>query len=193
MNCHQATECRSIDRNFSMKPGRPEKDEIKKMDYALPSDFCKLFVDHLDDLYTLSLLLTADHDKARQCFVSGLEDCIQGNPVFREWVRSWARRTVIKNAIRIISPLWNQTETTDCVAEPVSDAAAVYAITNLQPFDRFVYVLSVLEKYSDRECSMLLECTAETVIRARIRVFQQMSNASDHTDAAKPMLTQTAA
>jgi DNA-directed RNA polymerase specialized sigma24 family protein len=196
MNCHLSTDCRSIEGNFSTKriPDRPEKDETKKMNYALPSDFCKVFVDHLDDFYTLSLLLTADHDKASQCFVSGLEDCIQGNSVFREWARSWARRMVIKNAIRLISPLSSQTNTTAWIPEPLSVVdASVSAITNLQPFDRFVFVLSVLERYSDRECSMLLDCTAERVVRARIRALQRMAHLNTPVDAAKAALTQSAA
>src|SRR5260370_11679704 len=56
------------------------------------------------NLYWLSFILTADPGKAEQCFVSGLDDCSAGNQVFTEWARSWARRTVIKNAIRLISP-----------------------------------------------------------------------------------------
>jgi hypothetical protein len=175
-------------------PGRPEKDESKKMDYALASDFCRVFVDHLDDLYTLSLLLTADHDKAGQCFVSGLEDCIQGTPVFREWARSWARRTVIKNAIRMTSPLWNHTDTTAWIAEPLSEVdASVSAITSLRPFDGFVYVLSVLENYSDRECSMLLDCTTERVVRAQVRALLRLGDVRSHKDGAKTALTQSAA
>jgi DNA-directed RNA polymerase specialized sigma24 family protein len=191
-----STRCRSIEGNFSMNriPGRPEKDENKKMDYALPSDFCKVFVDHLDDLYTLSLLLTADHEKAGQCFVSGLEDCTQANPVFREWARSWARRMVIKNAIRMTSPLWKQTDTPAWITEPLSEVnATVSAITSLRPFDRFVYVLSVLENYSDRECWMLLDCTAERVVRARVRALQRLGNVRSHKDGAKTALTPSAA
>ena len=88
------------------------------MEYAVPADFCQLFHHHLDRLYALSLLLTADQRKAEQCFVSGLEDCLQGNPVFREWAQSWARRTVIKNAIRLIAPLRNETESASGVPKP---------------------------------------------------------------------------
>jgi hypothetical protein len=94
-------------------------------DYTMATDFCTVFNDDLDHLYTLSPLLTADHHKAEQCFVAGLEDCQQGNPVFREWAQSRATRTVIKNAIRIISPSRNETKRTAenyDLTEPASEA-----------------------------------------------------------------------
>src|SRR5215470_1235163 len=72
--------------------------------YATDSDFCRIFRDDMSSLYMLSYVLTADHDLAEKCFVSGLDDCSSGNRVFKEWARSWARRVVIKNAIRMIAP-----------------------------------------------------------------------------------------
>src|SRR5207249_8365560 len=67
-------------------------------------EFCRIFAEDENALYLLALLLTADASKAEQCFVAGLEDSIQGNPVFKEWVRSWSRRMIIKNAIQMVSP-----------------------------------------------------------------------------------------
>ncbi len=220
MNCHRSTHCWGIEAGFSMerilgrtkldrtrkdrtkedrtKLARPEKDRTKKVDYAMPADFCRVFDDHLDDLYTLSLLLTADRDKADQCFVSGLEDCLQGNPVFREWAQSWARRTIIKNAIRLIaplaiSPLRNETETAG-IPEPLSEAGTpAAAITSLQPFDRFVFVLSALVRHSDRECSMLLDCSVEKIIDARIRALQQLVSLGSRKDPVEAALTPGAA
>jgi|SRR5271166_3521889 len=189
MNCYLSTHCggmetgffreRSVDRSKldRLEPHQSKKARAKKVDYARPADFCQIFDDHLDGLFTLSLLLTADRHKADQCFVSGLEDCLQGNPVFREWAQSWARRTVIKHAIRMISPLRNETDTTALLLEPLSEAgAAVAAITSLPPFDRFVYVLSVLERYSDRECSLLMDCPVEKVVAARMRALERLAN-----------------
>ena len=206
MSCHPSTHDMGIQTNFPMEhiPGppkgeRPKKDRTMKVDYALPADFCKAFHDHLDDFYTLSLLLTADPQKAEQCVVSGLEDCLQGNPVFREWAQSWARRTVIKNAIRVISPsaippARNERETTAAIHEPLLDAdAPIAAITSLQPFDRFAYVLTVLERYSDGECSILLDCKVEKVIAARIRALQRLGRVGSSTDPAESALTKGAA
>jgi hypothetical protein len=143
--------------------------------YAMAVDYCKIFSDNVDHLYTLSLLLTADHSKAEQCFVAGLEDCVEGNPVFREWAEAWAVRTIIKNAIRIISPSRNRTTGTEAVTEPISDAGDLaLAITELPPFERFGYVMSVLERYSDRECSLFLDCTVQEIANARTHAFQQL-------------------
>src|SRR6478752_6109349 len=73
--------------------------------YATSSDFCRIFEADMDSLYSLSLMLTADTDLAENVFVSGLHDCSGGNPVFKEWARSWARRVIVKNAVRLIGPL----------------------------------------------------------------------------------------
>jgi hypothetical protein len=72
--------------------------------YATFGDFRRIFTEDMKSLYLLAFLLSADPGKAEQCFVSGLDDCTTGNQVFREWGRSWARRVVIKNAIRLIAP-----------------------------------------------------------------------------------------
>jgi DNA-directed RNA polymerase specialized sigma24 family protein len=159
-----------------------QEDRTKTMDYAMPADFCRMFEDRLDHLYTLALLLTADHHKAEQCLVAGLDDCLQGNPVFREWAHSWAKRTVVKNAIRIISPLKNKAEPAAGISEPDTLAAA---ITSLKPLDRFVYVLSVLEKYSDRECAMLLDSTVEKIVNARIRALQRIASVAGRNAPAE--------
>src|SRR5271156_5570600 len=72
--------------------------------YASCTDFRQVFDEDMNSLYQLAFLLTADHEKAEQCFVSGLDDVVKGNPVFKEWARSWARRAVILNAMRAINP-----------------------------------------------------------------------------------------
>ena len=50
----------------------------------------------------------------------------------------------------------------------------IAAILELRPFERFVYVMSVVEGYSDQACSVLLGCTRRDVIAARIRALQQI-------------------
>src|ERR1700721_2745548 len=72
--------------------------------YANRDDFRRIFNEDMNSLFLLSFLLTADHEKAEQCFVSGLEEAVEGNPVFKEWARAWARRTIIQNAVRAIDP-----------------------------------------------------------------------------------------
>src|ERR1700737_4185059 len=72
--------------------------------YASSGDFHRIFHEEKDGLYRLSFLLTADHEKSQQCFVSGLEDSVKENSVFKDWARSWARRAIIQCAVRIINP-----------------------------------------------------------------------------------------
>src|ERR1700745_343808 len=78
--------------------------ENKTNMYASHEDFQTIFNDDLKELYQLSFLLTRNPAKAERCLVTGLEDCVSGNPVFREWARSWGKRPIIQNAIRELKP-----------------------------------------------------------------------------------------
>ena len=149
-------------------------------EYATSCDFATLFHNHVDELYTLSLLLTADQHKAEHCFVAGLEDCMNGNLPFRDWAESWARRIIIKNAIRMVSPKPHENRVAgwpnDSEAPaPVADGLRLGDITRLASFERFVYVMSVLEGYSARDCSSLLCSTVCEVVEARTRALQQLA------------------
>ena len=72
--------------------------------YATSADFCRIFESDMNRLYLLAFLLTTDHVTAEKCFVLGLEDSKNGNLVFKDWAESWARRSIIANAIRMIHP-----------------------------------------------------------------------------------------
>ena len=72
--------------------------------YASRKEFSTIFSERLNELYQLSFLLTRGPAKARRCLVSGFEDCVTGNRAFREWARSWAKRTIVQNAIRELKP-----------------------------------------------------------------------------------------
>jgi DNA-directed RNA polymerase specialized sigma24 family protein len=156
----------------------------EQMDYASSDDFYRIFYERTDELYQLSLLLTGDHEKAEQCFVSGLENSVKGNRVFNEWAHSWARRAVIQCAVRVVNPrpmeeggpsTSNTTRNPWAIEQEHEEMAA---ILELGPFERFVYVLSVLERYSDQDCSILLGCSRRDVVAARIRAFQQLETRS---------------
>ena len=171
---------------FSSRLSQAVAKRVKE--HAAPGGLCKTFHDHINYLYTLSLLLTADHDKAEQCFVAGLEDCLEGRPALREWAHSWARRAIIRNAIRVVSPTRNEIQPAAQPTEgelPETEAGTpAAAITRLQPFERFVYVMSLLEGYSDRECSVLLGCTISKIARARSRALQQVAGVLLHSESA---------
>jgi hypothetical protein len=163
----------------------PETKQITRpMPYASSDDFRRVFDEDMNSLYLLSYLLTADREKAEQCFVSGLEDAVEGNPVFKEWAHSWARRVIIVNAVRAINPRPTE-ENGRSSAAPVSnngktppvEHVGIAAVLALEPFERFVYVMTVLERYSDQDCSLLLGCARRDVVAARTRAFEQIGSA----------------
>ncbi|MGB2605193.1 MAG: hypothetical protein WBC78_16465 [Candidatus Sulfotelmatobacter sp.] len=153
--------------------------------FATSADFCRIFGEGMNSLYLLSFLLTADHSIAEKCFVCGLEDSAKGNTVFKEWAESWARRTIIRNAIRMIQPR----PAASPVASPSSDRgvdrvriepAEIASIVEIPAFERFAFVMSVLERYSDQECSLLLSCTRRDVMAARTRALRQIARLVEH-------------
>lgn len=139
--------------------------------YATRIDFCEVFAENMNDLYLLSILLTANVAKAEECFVAGLEDCVEGTYVFRDWAQCWARRTIIQNAIRMLTPRRSQSAVADTPSEQVSCSLgrtpetgfAIGGILALEDFERFVLVMSVLEKYPDHDCSILLGCARQDI------------------------------
>ena len=151
--------------------------------YATRAEFCEAFGENMNSMHLLSFLLTADLAKAEECFVSGLEDCVETTCVFRDWARSWARRTIIQNAIRMLAPRRNQSASADAPSDPVSCSFgrtleagyAIRSICRLEDFERFVIVISVLEKYTDHDCSVLLGCAQRDITETRMRALQHLA------------------
>jgi DNA-directed RNA polymerase specialized sigma24 family protein len=156
----------------------------KDMQYATSTDFCQIFHQDMNSLYLLSLLLTGDHEKAEQCFVEGLENAVGRNRVFKEWARSWTRRVIIQNALRMINARPSDRSVTSVSITGdhgtlAAERPEIAAVLQLQSFDRFVFVMSVLEGYSDHDCSILLSSTRRDVVAARARALQQLGNAAE--------------
>ena len=81
-------------------------------EYATSADFRRLFTEGMVGLYLLSCLLTGNLEKAEHCFVAGIEDLVKSSSVFKEWARSWTRRAIVQNAIRMMAPRPNYTART---------------------------------------------------------------------------------
>jgi hypothetical protein len=150
--------------------------------YATIEDFRLLFTEGMDELYQLSFLLTANGDKAEQCFVAGLEESLRSNRVFAEWARSWAKRVIIQNAIREVRPSPPVASSSSPVARYSTGELAnqdhhfnLDRVLGLAGFDRFVFVISVLERYSERDCAVLLGCLSREVAEARVRGLEQLT------------------
>ena len=155
-------------------------------EYASVEDFRALFSKGMDELYQLSFLLAADHDKAEQCFVAGFEEAVKENHVFKEWARSWAKRAIIQNAIRKLKPRPLASEFS-LAPPPYVDALLsdqdrhfeLEAVLALRDFERFVFVMSVLEHYSEHDCALLLRCSPREIREARLRAIRQVMDPQD--------------
>jgi DNA-directed RNA polymerase specialized sigma24 family protein len=152
--------------------------------YATRDDFIKIFNEDLNALYQLSFLLTGDHQKGERCFVAGIEDCAKENRVFREWARAWAKRVIAENAFRELNPRRSQSKSSPLPtvfshnqqpSGPI-EHFDVEAVLWLPDFERFVFVLCVLEHYRERECALLLGCSASAVRDARTRAIEELAS-----------------
>lgn len=126
-------------------------------------------------LYLLAFLLTANHQDAEQCFATALEAASEAT-VFRDWVRPWIRRTLIKVAIhKVLRRPGDNSETRDSWWD--SDAGTSFnAVAQLGSLERLVFVMAVLEGYSIKECSLLLERSERAVVTARLHALKDLSS-----------------
>ena len=148
--------------------------------YAVARDFCRIFDQDMASLYLLSLLLTADRGLAEECFVSSLEESTKSPHVFQEWARSWARRVIVQKAIPMIGPQRaGSNEPNRNAGRTLSGPTEFAAILQLPAFQRFVFVMSTLERYSNQDCALLLDCTRDEVVAARLGALQQLGNFAD--------------
>ena len=152
-----------------------------KSEDTTSDDFRKLFTED-NNLYLLSLLLTANCEEAERCFVAGLADCVDGNPVFKEWASSWARCIIVHNAIRIIAPhisparsaaSGSHSANEDLPKMPLQNSPFA-SVLELEDFERFVYVLSVLERYPTRKCAVLLGTSLQQNLETRTRALPHL-------------------
>jgi hypothetical protein len=137
--------------------------------YATVTDFFATFDEEMHSLYFLAFLLTADHDKAEQCLVCAMGECVEWIGVFTDWAHSWSRRAVLKRAIQMIMPVPEQADNVSII--PFA------AILLLDPFERFVFVMTTLEGQSDAECAVLLRCSRRDVMMTRVLAVKRQSSA----------------
>jgi hypothetical protein len=159
--------------------------------YPTVTDFFRTFNEEMHSLYLLSFLLTADPDRAEQCLVSAMGECVEGIGVPRDWARSWTRGAVLKHAIRMIKPAPEHTDYVSFIslkrsATPAEDNP-IAAILSLDAFERFVFVMSILEGQSDAECAILLRCSRRDVMMARVLALKRQSS----TDALAEEILQS--
>jgi hypothetical protein len=160
--------------------------------YATCEEFLKSFDQDMNGLYQLSLLLTGDHQKGERCFVAGIEVCVKENRVFREWARTWAKRVIVEKAIRELHPQWSHSNSSAVLPIVLSHNQQssspighfdLDALLGLADFERFVFVLCVLERYRMHECALLLGCSASEVRDARTRAIEELASSGQVASA----------
>lgn len=150
---------------------------------ARGEDFCRISSKDLNSLYQLSFLLTRDHEKAERCFVVGIEHLVRGNRAFNQWAHAWAKRIVIENAIREIKPRPRVPHSqSPAIAFPYGAQLStppvryfeLQAILALEDFERFAFVMSTLDHYSEHDCALFLDCSVLEIREARARALEKL-------------------
>jgi DNA-directed RNA polymerase specialized sigma24 family protein len=158
----------------------------------VPEDVRQFFTGEMTGVLRLALHLTADAEKAETCLILAMRDCIERSTVSKEWLPRWARRMVVRNAIRLV--LAKETETrhetgftfyprasddlTDSLRESVE-------ILQLDDFDRLAFVICVFERYALMDCALLMRTTPNNVKAAIARARNQLlaGERNDQVDA----------
>ncbi len=157
---------------------RSEKSNMPnfRADYAKHADFCEVFQRDMKPLYLLAFLLTVNHKDAEQCFALTVEDAFKKPAVFKEWAQSWVKRSLIEHAIDIVSPASARTgEKRDLWSAHQSHGQGeIDAVAKLAPLERFVFVMSILERNSNWDCALLLGCNTNKVAQARRQALRRL-------------------
>jgi len=135
-------------------------------------DFCKTFSHEMSNLYLFSFLLTGNHDKAERCFISALHECVEETDVVRGWAASLTRLAIIKHAIQMIRPV-PESEDNFSLISPAAQNSPFAAILALGAFERFVFVMSILEGWSEQDCALHLGCSRRDVTIARLLALKR--------------------
>jgi DNA-directed RNA polymerase specialized sigma24 family protein len=61
------------------------------------------------------------------------------------------------------------------------------AVLGLEDFERFVFIMSVLEHYSEHDCALLLGCSVREIREGRTRALKELAD-SLHTEPSENQL-----
>jgi len=149
--------------------------------FATFEDFGQLFGKEMTKLFWLAMDLTADADRAETCLILAMRDCFQKNSLAKHRVHIWARRMVIRNAMRLVLGIENEIL---CDAGldfplqprefPIDLLRDSVAIRNLPDLDRLAFVICVVERYSILDCALLLRKAPQEVHDAIVRATNQV-------------------
>jgi DNA-directed RNA polymerase specialized sigma24 family protein len=155
--------------------------------FARCEDFRRVFLENLDSFYQLCFLLTRDHAIAEECFICALDECVKSQQVSKERERAWSRRTLVQNAVAALQPAVNRLPSSDRPRDGLQRNLTtakngwfeIVAVLSLDDFERFVFVLTVLDQFSDWDCAFLLGSPIDDVTNARTRALEQLGSSSE--------------
>jgi hypothetical protein len=99
---------------------------------------------------------------------------------------------IVRNAVQMISPHPGAARSTSCtfcsagktnLAEIALEDGPFARVLALDDFERFVYVLSVLEGYPIQDCAALLGTSQQTIAETRVLALKHIAD-SERTVAA---------
>ena len=162
------------------------KREDNKGEYAGKDEFVSAFESKKTTLYRLALSLTTKPKEAERCLILALRECISSSSVSKDWAYKWSRRVVIRTAIRLVmdsnalssaeASAEAGTALTALSTEDLPDPTVTFqAILALPDFDRFVFVICILERYSVHECALLLDKSPKDVNDAKKRTANELA------------------
>jgi hypothetical protein len=157
------------------------KAETLRAELATSTDFCRALTENMEHLYLLAFLLTANHGLAEQCLLAPMQEHLEQLTVFKEWAAVWTKHVVIQKAALIVFPERAQNGVRELWRpEPERRRfSPIDVVTELADIERFVFVLSMIEGYSDASCGNLLHrslgCVREAKTAALLR-FSWLEN-----------------
>src|SRR5207245_9708564 len=96
---------------------------------------------------------------------------------------AWAERGIVQNAICELKPRpihsnSRLSEVSFSDIDQLSSAPdrhfASGAVLSLEDFERFVFIMSVLEHFSDHDCALLLDCSVREILESRARALREL-------------------
>jgi DNA-directed RNA polymerase specialized sigma24 family protein len=147
-------------------------------EYASHYDFREIFTEDEAGLRLLALLLTGDRQRAEQCLVQGLnrDNESKDNVAFRDWAHSWSKRAIIKNAIQAVNPSPRQANGHPRGSSAKLPRTLAGAVSRLEAFERFVFIMSLVEGYALQECATLLGVSPQEVTLAKSRAVEHVAS-----------------
>jgi DNA-directed RNA polymerase specialized sigma24 family protein len=109
-----------------------------------------------------------------------------------------AKRTIVQNAIRELKPRPSQSTlllsggTFPDMEESRGPGGhfEMDAVLGLEDFERFVFVMSVLEHYSEHDCALLLGCSPREIREGRTRALKELATSPQMESSENQLLIQ---